>query len=124
MTKPLAFLFVDDVAMRSAILFALEVEGIEVSIGPERGELMRLASGRRTCLVIDQGPVGRESLDCLAELRASGIEAPAIILASAPSRAFRRACRAVGVDLVEKPLLCDRLTSDIRALCAAQESVR
>lgn len=123
MTRPLAFLFVDDVAMRSAILFTLEVEGIEVSIG-ERGELARLPSGRRTCLVIDQGPVGRESLDCLAELRACGIGAPAIILASAPSLVFRRACRAAGVDLVEKPLLCGRLTSHVRALCAVQESVR
>ena len=97
-------LLVSDPAVLSSLQFALSVEGFQISAA---GETLAAAA-----LVIDQG-YREDGLGALLELRARGIAAPAIILATNPNNASRARAASVGAALIEKPLLSDELSRAI-----------
>jgi two-component system C4-dicarboxylate transport response regulator DctD len=113
----------DDPAVRSSIAFALEIEGFDVR--PYASAEAVLASGRLSdadCLVVDHRLPGLDGLGLLARLRARGIDAPAIVITSNPSRRLREQVAEAGAHLVEKPLLGDALAAMVRTITVRRQA--
>ncbi len=55
----------------------------------------------------------------LGALRGRGLVCPAIVIASNPSKRCIEECHAAGVPLVEKPLMGEELSAQIRAALAS-----
>lgn len=116
MTAPVAFLLVDDDAVRGAIRFALDVEGIGVVVVSSVHDFQDTLPAPGACLVMDEAPGSPHMLAALADLRARNFTMPAVILATTPTADFLEAARGLRARVVEKPLLCDELSTVIRWL--------
>jgi DNA-binding response OmpR family regulator len=110
----------DDPAIRSSLAFSLGLEGFEVEAF-ESGEAFveRQPRANDACVVLDYRLPGLDGLALLTLLRSRGMNLPAVIITSTPSRQVRAAATDAGAALVEKPLLCDALSRRINALIAA-----
>ena len=110
----------DDPAIRSSLAFSLGLEGFEVEAF-ESGEAFveRQPQADDACLVLDYRLPGLDGLALLTLLRSRGMNLPAVIITSTPSRQVRAAATDAGAALVEKPLLCDARSRRINALIAA-----
>ena len=110
----------DDEAVRSALAFALEMEGYRVKTC-ETGEALMLldlpAAG--ACLVVDERLPGITGLEALRQLRARGNTLPCVVITSNPGPRTRAAAEAAGAAILEKPLLCDGLTALVREALVA-----
>jgi len=114
--RPLVVIVDDDPAIRSSLAFSLQTEGFLVrsyASGPEL--LGDDPTAEASCLVVDYQLPGMNGLDLLAELRRRQVAAPAILITTHPSAAVRERAAAIGVALVEKPLLGDALFHEIHA---------
>ena len=104
----------DDLAVRSALLFCLEIEGFMVRGFADGSALLKeselLDCG---CLVIDQNLPGTNGIDLIDELRDRKIMAPAILITTHPSKKLRARAEGAGVSIVEKPLLGSILLDEI-----------
>lgn len=122
--SPRIMLVDDDPAVRTSLKFALELEGFAVAaFASGEALLSELEVPDQSCLVLDYRLPGLSGLATLALLRDRGINVPAIIITSNPSRAIRQAVADAHATLIEKPLLCDALTSGIWSLVGSSESV-
>ena len=111
----------DDPAIRSSLVFALELEGFEVEAFATGESLVERAQRPEdACLVLDYRLPGRDGLSTLAALRSRGVRLPAVIITSNPTRWIRNEAADAGAILVEKPLLCDALSQSIRTLVEAK----
>jgi len=95
-----------DRSVLASLQFALALEGYRVLDGMSG----QADPGRAACLIIEQGLGAGDGLTLLTQLRASGCTAPAVLLATNPTRSTRARADAAGIALVEKPLLTDDLT--------------
>lgn len=107
---PAIRLFVNDRAVLSSLEFALAVEGFNAL----DGNAPDFDPASAAALVIDGTSFG-EGVATLAALRRAGCMAPAILLATNPRKSERAQARADGVILIDKPLLCDELSSALNA---------
>jgi len=111
----------DDAAVRSALKFALELEGFQVRLydGPT-ALLSDRHLPRRACLVVDfQMPV-MDGLEMIEVLRTRDVRLPAVIIASHLTADLRRRAGRAGIGLVlEKPLSDGKLVESIRAALAS-----
>ena len=102
-----------DLAVRHALKFWLEIEGLIVrSSGAEF-----LAAGELSCcdcLVVDENSPETSGLQLIAHLRDRNFSAPAILVTGQPSPSLRKEAEKVGVPIVEKPLLGNGLLDTIR----------
>ena len=104
----------DDVAVRSALRFFLEIEGFQVrafaaaSAVLEETELLDCC-----CLVIDQNMPGMCGIDLIDRLRDRKIMAPAILITTHPTLALKVRAENAGISIVEKPLLGNILLEEI-----------
>jgi FixJ family two-component response regulator len=116
-STPALALIDDDPAVRHALRFALETAGLSVASFSD-AETALVAPDRFDwrCMVLDQKLPGMSGLDLLERLRAGGVTAPAVLITTHPSKETRARSRAAGVEIVEKPLLDDRLAEQIRRL--------
>lgn len=109
----------DDPAVRNSLQFALEIEGFSVQVYATGeallGENEMPTSG---CVVADYKLPGMNGLDLLEQLRARNIALPAILITSHHTAMIRDRAAAVGVHVIEKPLLNDTLFQCIRAALA------
>jgi len=110
------FLVDDDPHVLAALKFAFEAEGRHVVTLASGEALLRERPRPSDCIVIDQRLPGLSGLESITRLRASGVGAPAILVTTHPSRAVREQARALGVDIVEKPLIGDILSKRIAEL--------
>ncbi|MCW2404595.1 FixJ family two-component response regulator [Sphingobium sp. B1D7B] len=117
MQKDLVMLFENDQPVLASLQFALALEGYIIADGAAQGAIY----GNARCLVIDQGYRGH-GLAFLQELRASGIAAPAILLATNPTRKLHEHATSKGVVVIEKPLLGDELAETLRTLCQTSDA--
>ena len=110
---PEIHLFVGDPAVLSSLEFALAVEGFAAFDGNRAQGIATSAAA----IVVDAGRFA-EGLSTFSKLRRAGYVAPAILLATNPTRQDRARAAAEDIVVVEKPLLGDDLS---RALVASLE---
>ena len=100
----------DDAAVRNALAFSLQTDGLSVRAYECAEDLLKDALlVEIECLVVDYKLPNMNGLDLLRELRRRDISAPAILIATEPSAAVRAATGLMGVSIVEKPLLTEEL---------------
>ncbi|WP_296595373.1 response regulator [Phenylobacterium sp.] len=114
--RPLVFVVDDDLAVRRALEFALDLEGFAVETY-ESGEalLLREPPNGPTCLVLDERLPGITGLGALNQLRQREVNLPAILITTHPGPALRAAAAKAGVPILEKPVLGDTLVAAINA---------
>lgn len=114
------FVVDDDEAVLNSLRFALEIEGFAVHLfASEKALLREPAFPAAGCLVIDFRLPDRDGLNALAELRARGVNLPAILITSDPSDWTRKRAAKAGVVIVEKPILGNALVDTIRQATSA-----
>lgn len=118
MAAPSVLVLAADAALRKSISFALEVDGAQVQ-AIDRPALLGAAvqAAPDRCLLIDHDPPALDAIALIGALRVTGSTMPAIVMASAPGKRLRAKIRAVDAALIEKPLLCDVVTTTVRSLC-------
>ena len=122
--KPNVLVVDDDPAVCNSLKFSLELEGFEVRTFCAAADLLSATDLPRSgCLVIDYHMPSINGLELHRRLREQGNTMPAILTTTAPDPALRRRASALGVSLVEKPLLGNLLVEAIRARLAPSHSV-
>lgn len=114
--SPCVLVVDDDPALLGALEFALKAEGYRVSSCADAETAMRVPADQIACLVIDYRLPNIDGLDLAQRLRAAGVTAPLILITSNPDARCRARAAHGGAVIVEKPLLGDRLSRQIRAL--------
>jgi FixJ family two-component response regulator len=105
----------DDLAVRNSLKFWLEIEGLTVRGYVSGADLLSAGDPARCdCYVVDQKMSALSGLDLIAQLRDQHFTAPAILIASHPSRSLREQAKKADVPIVEKPMVGNRLLERIR----------
>jgi two-component system response regulator FixJ len=105
----------DDLAVRNSLKFWLEIEGLTVRGYVSGADLLDAGDlARCDCYVVDQKTSAVSGLDLIAQLRDRHFTAPAILIASHPSRSLREQAEKADIPIVEKPLLGNGLLDKIR----------
>ena len=118
---PTLVLVDDDTALRSALKFALELDGYRVQAFASAEDLLAAElPAANICLVVDENLPGMSGLDTVGALRARSQDLPALLITSHPGPGLRQRARRMRVPIVEKPLIDDRLVRNIR--CALGQS--
>jgi two-component system, LuxR family, response regulator FixJ len=111
----------DDLAVRNSLKFWLEIEGLTVRGYVSGADLLDAGDlARCDCYVVDQKMSEMSGLDLIAQLRDRHFTAPAILIASHPSRSLREQAGKSDIPVVEKPLLGDGLLDKIRDAVGAR----
>ena len=114
--KPTVLLVEDDEALRSALRFALEVDGFQVWTFAAAEALLDLSLlPEHALLVLDQQLPGMNGLDLLEALRARDTDMP-VVLITTPTPAVSARALALGAPIIEKPLLNDDFLHQVHAL--------
>ncbi len=119
--RPAPLLLVDDdPAVRTALKFALELDGYEVETFPAAESLAacpRLPADG--CLVVDLQLPGMDGLELVEVLRRRAVRLPALLITTHPTAIVRSRAQAAGVDIVEKPLLAETLGEALNRVLSA-----
>lgn len=114
-TAPLVILTDDDIALRTALSFSLELDGFRVETCANAEELLaRRLPQSDACIVVDLNMPGLSGLEAVRKLRTRGVMLPAILITSQPTPPVREAAGAIALRIIEKPLLGDYLVTAIR----------
>jgi FixJ family two-component response regulator len=110
----------DDAAVRNALKFALELEGLTVILCESgRDVLDRQDLPASGCVVIDYRMAEMDGFQLISELRGRQVSLPAILLTSQVNADLRqRAIKAGFFDVLEKPLHDSSLLDTVRAALA------
>jgi FixJ family two-component response regulator len=120
-SPPTIVLVDDDVALRTALTFMLELDGFAVhGFGSGEDLLDGDLPDPPACLVLDYHLSGMTGVEALARVRARGVEIPAVLITSHLSPSMRAIAVALGAAIVEKPLLNDALKAEIDAAIKRQ----
>ena len=118
MSKERALIIVvnDDEAVREALKFALELDGLDVKVCAAGDELfLHPDLGSAKCLVLDFRMPEMDGIEVLDGLRSRGIRLPVILITGHATPALRkRALQAGVVHVLQKPLLDNVLLDSIR----------
>lgn len=108
----------DDAALRDALQFALRLEGAEVHLHESGAALLAdPALPACACLVLKYHLPEMNGLEILRQVRARGLEMPAILLTSNATPAVRAKAEAAGVWLLlEKPIMDGALVNAVSAI--------
>ncbi|MEO6341176.1 MAG: response regulator [Caulobacteraceae bacterium] len=109
----------DDPAVLNALVFALRLDGFDVTgFASAEALLAERSLPIRGCIVTDYRMPGLDGVELVGRLRARGVELPAILITT-PTSAVKRLAEAANIPIVEKPLvggaLADRLNGLIDA---------
>ena len=119
--RPAPLLLVDDdPAVRTALKFALELDGYEVETFADAESLAacpRLPADG--CLVVDLQLPGMDGLELVEVLRRRAVRLPALLITTHPTAMVRSRAQAAGVDIVEKPLLAETLGEALNRVLSA-----
>jgi two-component system response regulator FixJ len=104
-------------AVRAALRFALELEGMSVRTVADIAEFATAENlAQIDCLVLDLARGGAGELDAVDRLRRAGCDTPVIFTATHPGRGVRARVERAGASLVEKPLIGEALVERIRGV--------
>lgn len=105
----------DDLAVREALKFALELEGISVAVCANGAELLNHPDlPRAECLVINDKMPAMDGLEVMNRLVASQFRIPTILITGHATAGLRQRARSAGVrHILEKPLLDSALIDSI-----------
>ena len=111
----------DDAAVRSALKFALELEGMKVRLYDGGHALLDDPElPRQGCLVIDYRMPGMDGMQLVDALRARDVRLPAIIITGQANGTLRRRAECTRVSgILEKPLPGAGLVDAVRSALAA-----
>ncbi|PZQ63915.1 MAG: response regulator [Phenylobacterium zucineum] len=114
-SRPAVLVVDDDDAVRSALAFSLDLQGLDVTTF-ESGEALLIHDlpAAHACLVLDERLPGISGMETVRQLRDRSVALPAILVTTNPGPSLRAAAREAGVPIVEKPLLGDALVAAIR----------
>lgn len=112
--RPKVYVVDDDLAVREALAFTLDLEGFSVET-LESGEalLLRDLPRQDACIVIDERLPGVSGLEALRQLRARGVNLPAFLMTGTPRASIRQAAAGVHAPILEKPLQGETLVAAI-----------
>jgi two-component system response regulator FixJ len=103
---PIVCVVEDDAAVRNALKFSLEIEGLVVRAHDGAASLLAdpdLPSCR--CLITDYRMPSMDGLELVEVLRARGLMAPVIMITARDSRDLRARAQKLGIrQVIEKPL--------------------
>ena len=117
-TPAIMILVDDDTEVLSSLKFAFEVEGFEVRAYPDAESLLEVADFPDSgCMVLDYRLPGLDGLELFTRIRELGVMLPAVLITT-PTASVRARAAAVGVTLVEKPLLTSTLLDTVRRILA------
>lgn len=110
----------DDAAVRSALKFLLELEGLDVRVYDGPIALLAEASlPARGCLVVDYHMPRMDGLQLIELLRERHVDLPVILITGRASVDLRRRAARSGVrQVLEKPLSDGALIEGIRSIFA------
>jgi len=113
----------DDAAVRHALKFALEFEGLKVRLyDGARALLDDPDLGRHGCLVIDYRMPEIDGLELVETLHGRGLAIPVIMITGRANNSMRdRASRAGIATVLEKPLSDGALGDAIRSALALRQ---
>ncbi len=112
--KPTVILVDDDIALRTALRFSLELDGFAVQTFASGEDVLKAVLPHRDgCLVFDQNLPGITGVETLSILRSRAIHLPALLITSHPGVGVREAAARAQATIVEKPLLGDALVGSI-----------
>lgn len=113
--RPSVVLVDDDPDLLRALVFRMETEGFRVAAFATADAILDLPAAPDTdCLVVDHNLPRTDGLFLIEMLRARGLTAPAILIASRPGAMLRARCESLAVPIVEKPLLDSALLDAVR----------
>lgn len=107
----------DDAAVRNALKFALEVEGMDVRVYDGAVSLLNDRNVPPSgCLVVDYRMPVMDGLELLGVLRNRGVDAPAILITARATEDLRTQAQRRGVySVLEKPLSDNALLDSIKS---------
>jgi len=114
----------DDAPLADALRFVLTAEGFSVDAFRDAESLLAEIDDRAAvCIVLDQklGP-GMSGLLALEYLRHLGYRWPAILMTTNPAQWLIDRATAANAEVVEKPILGDRLLDYVRRAAASAPS--
>lgn len=114
----------DDSAVRSALAFSLEMDGVRVAAHERAAGLLEdPALAAYGCLVIDYRLPVIDGVELATTLRKRGHDVPIIMITGRTSKALKAAAEKAGVwRLIEKPLRGGELLKAIKALTRSRRS--
>lgn len=117
-SDPIVLVVDDDQAVRDALKFSLELEGLQVHTCASGAELLEHpALPHARCIVLDyKMPVmdGFQTLDSLAK---RGVKLPTILITTSVTDGVRASARKAGIaHILEKPLLDGALMDRLKEL--------
>ncbi len=106
----------DDAAVLESFQFLLEVAGFPVAAYPSAHAFLASPLTRPRCLIVDQNMPAMTGLELAAQLRATGVDVPVMLVTSAPTPGIEARARAIGVrGVLPKPLPEDEVFAFIRS---------
>lgn len=110
----------DDAAVRHALKFALEFEGLTVRLRDSARVLLEDADlAGYGCLVIDFRMPDMDGLELVDALRARGVHTPVVMITGRATNGLRERAGRAGIHvLLEKPLSDGSLSEAIRSALA------
>jgi FixJ family two-component response regulator len=113
--KPVILVVDDDPHVLHALSFFLRAEGYAVRACADAAQAIAAAAdGSPRCLVIDYRLGDTDGLSLAAQLRALGSKAPLVLITSHPDLRCRIGAQRADAVIVEKPLISDALSREIR----------
>lgn len=118
--SPVVCLVEDDPAVRNALKFSLEVDGLTVRVHDGAASLLcDSALSSCGCVVVDYRMPDMDGLELVGVLRARGIRVPVIMITGRATRALRAHAEKLGIrGVIEKPLSDGGLLTAIQAVIA------
>lgn len=110
----------DDLAVREALKFALELEGMAVAVCASGAELLKHPDlSRAECLVLNDKMPAMDGIEVMKRLAASQFRIPTILVTGQATPSLRQRARSAGVrHILEKPLLDSALVDSIQNILA------
>ena len=106
-------LVIDDAAVRDALKFLLEVEGMTVGLSDSLAAIsIDPMLMRCCCIVIDSASLTKQDVDIVDALRAGRIVAPVILLVSRLNAELRDRCARAGIHRLLQTPITDRTLLD------------